>query len=148
VACTDVRRIVVRHRSKLLFPLVCAALLMLALSACSFSASTAKIGNAKMAHDKNGKQPTKAFSPNDTFYCVADLSNAPNDTTVKAVWTAVDVQGVKPDTKIKQVSTKSGSGQLQFNLSNNSPWPVGVYKVDLFLNDAKKPTETLKFEVK
>ena len=64
-----------------------------------------------MARDKDDKQPTKAFSPNDTFYCVADLSNAPNDTTVKAVWTAVHVKGAKPDTKIKQVSTKCGSVQ-------------------------------------
>ena len=32
--------------------------------------------------------------------------------------------------------------------TNHNPWPVGAYKVDLYLNDAKKPTQTLKFEVK
>jgi hypothetical protein len=63
------------------------------------------------------------------------------------VWTAVDVEGVKPGTEIKQDSTKSGSGQLLFNLGNYAPWPAGDYKVDLYLNDAKKPTKTLEFKV-
>ena len=130
----------------LLLP-VCAALVMIALSACSFSASTANISNAKMATDQNGKHPTKVFSPDQTFYCVADLNNAPKDTKVKAVWTAIKVQGAKPNTKIDEASTKSGSGQLQFNLTNNGSWPTGDYKVDLYLNNAKKPTKTLTFKV-
>jgi len=75
----------VRPRTTLLFPLVCAAFLILALPACNFSASTANISDAKMARDQDGKQPTKVFSPEDTFYCVADLSNAPDDTKVRAV---------------------------------------------------------------
>jgi outer membrane usher protein FimD/PapC len=130
----------------LLLP-VCAAFMMVALSACSFSASTANISNAKMATDQNGKHPTKVFSPDQTFYCVADLNNAPKDTKVKAVWTAVKVQGAKPNTQIDEASTKSGSGQLQFNLTNNGSWPTGDYKVDLYLNNAKKPTKTLTFKV-
>lgn len=123
------------------------ALATLAMPACSFSASTANISEAKMARDPQGKQPTKVFSPDETFYCVTTLSNALDDTTLKAVWTAVDVQGTKPDTKIKEVSIKSGSGQVEFNLANDSPWPVGEYKVDLFLNDEKKPGRTLEFKV-
>ena len=130
----------------LLLP-VCAAFMMVALSACSFSASTANISNAKMATHQNGKHPTKVFSPDQTFYCVADLNNAPKDTKVKAVWTAVKVQGAKPNTQIDEASTKSGSGQLQFNLTNNGSWPTGDYKVDLYLNNAKKPTKTLTFKV-
>lgn len=145
-ACDDVRRTMVRCRM-LVFLSALVAFSFLALPACSFSASSANISNAKMARDQAGKQPTKTFSPKDAFYCVGDLSNAPDDTTVKAVWTAVDVEGAKPDTEIKEASTNSGSGQLQFNLSNSSLWPTGNYKVDLFLNDAKKPTKTLSFEV-
>ncbi len=131
-----------------LFLTMCAAFLVLALAACSFSASTANISDAKMATDKDGKNPTKVFSPKDTFYCVANLNNAPDDTKVKAVWIAADVKGVKPDTEIKQVSAKGGGPKLRFDLSNNGPWPTGKYEVDLYLNDAKKPTKTLKFEVR
>jgi hypothetical protein len=123
-------------------------LMTLTVSACSFSASTANIGDAKMARDKEGNDPTTVFSPNDTFYCVVDLSNAPDDTVVKAVWTAVDVEGADPNTKIDETSVTSGSGQLQFDLTNEGIWPIGEYKVDLFLNDAQEPTRTLEFEVR
>jgi outer membrane usher protein FimD/PapC len=65
------------------------------------------------------------------------------------VWTAVDVEGKKkPDEVLGRVSTKSGSGErLPFSLGNAAPWPAGDYKVDLYLNDAKKPTKTLEFKV-
>ncbi len=121
----------------------------LILSACSVSASTANISDAKMTQDEAGKNPTKVFSPNDTtFYCIAELSNAPEDTAVKAVWTAVDVEGVKPNLKIDESRiTADESGQITFDLTNDGPWPVGEYKVDLFLNDGEEPARTLEFEV-
>ena len=136
-----------RVRITFLFLPVCAAFLVLPLSACSFSASSASISSAKMATDEDGKNPTETFSPNEPFYCIVELSNAPNDTEVRAVWTAVKAEGANPNTKIDEAKTTSGSGQLQFNLSNEGPWPTGDYKVDLYLNDAKKPTKTLTFEV-
>ena len=125
-------------------------ILVFVLSACSVSASTADISAAKMTLDEAGKNPTKAFSPNDrTFYCIAQLSNAPEDTKVKAVWTAVDVEGVKPDLKIDESRiTADESGQLTFDLTNDGPWPVGEYKVELFLNDGEEPARTLEFEVR
>jgi len=126
-----------------------ALLLALILTACSVRASTANISSAKMSRDEAGKDPTKAFSPDDTtFYLIAELSNAPEDTTVKAVWTAVDVEGVKPNLKIDESRiTADGGGQLTFDLTNDGPWPVGEYKVDLFLNDGEEPARTLEFEV-
>ena len=144
---SDERRTLVGFRITLLFPLVCAAFLLLALSACSFSASSATISSAKMARDQDGKQPTETFSPDEPFYCIVELSNAPKDTKVRAVWTAVKAEGADPNTRIDEAKTTSGSGQLQFNLSNQGPWPTGDYKVDLYLNDAKEPTKTLTFKV-
>lgn len=119
--------------------------LILASLACSFSASTASIKEAKMARDNEGTQPTTTFSPTDTFYCVAELANAPDDTKVKASWTAVEVDGEQPNTSIDQAELTSGSGTLHFKLSNNGPWPAGKYKVDLYLND--KLDKTLEFSV-
>ena len=137
-----------KHRTTLLFLPACAAFLVLVLSACSFSASSANISSAKMSTDKDGKNPTQTFSPNEPFYCIVELSNAPDDTEVRAVWIAVNVEGADPNTKIDEAAAKSGSGQLQFNLSNDGPWPTGDYKVDLYLNDEKEPTKTLTFKVK
>jgi hypothetical protein len=140
----------VRRRTMVLFLAmsICATLLTLTVPACSFNASTAEISDAKMARDPDGKHPTNMFSPDDRFWCVAYLSNAPDATKVTAVWTAVDVEGKKPDEELGRVSTKSGSGErLPFSLGNAAPWPAGDYKVDLYLNDAKKPTKTLEFKV-
>jgi hypothetical protein len=131
----------------LLFLCAYTALAFLFLTACSFSASSANISSAKMATDKNGKNPTKTFSPDQPFYCIVELSNAPDDTKVRAVWTAVKAEGADANTKIDEANATSGSGQLQFNLSNQSSWPTGDYKVDLYLNDAKEPTKTLEFQV-
>ena len=120
------------------------------LSACSVSASTANISDAKMTRDEAGKNPTKVFSPEDkTFYLIAELSNAPEDTAVKALWTAVDVEGVKPNLKIDESRiTTDESGQLTFDLTNDGPWPVGDYKVELFLNDDQQPARALGFKVR
>ena len=130
-------------------PLAWLALILVALSmpACSFSVSTANISDAKMASDEEGNNPTKVFSPNDTFYCVWELRNAPEDTTLKAVWTAVDVEGEDPNTKIDEVSATGGSGQFVFNLTPTTSWPTGEYKVDLYLNDEEEPARTLEFRV-
>jgi hypothetical protein len=110
--------------------------------------STATMSDVKMAADEDGKHPAEVFSPNDTFYCVGYLKNAPEDTKVTAVWLASDVEGVKPDTKIKQYSAEGGSGLFHFDLSPTDSWPTGEYGVELYLNDAKKPTKALSFEVR
>jgi hypothetical protein len=111
--------------------------------------TTATMSDVKMATDEDGKHPAEVFSPNDTFYCVGYLKNAPEDTKVTAVWLAADVEGVKPDTKIKQISAEGGTGLFRFNLtSTNGSWPTGKYGVELYLNDAKKPAKALAFEVR
>ena len=129
-----------------------ALVLALFSTACSVSASTANIGDAMMARDGAGKGPTKVFSPADqTFYAIAEVGNAPEDTTVKAIWTAVDidVEGQEPNLKIDEASTSvDGGGTVTFDLTNEGPWPVGRYKVDLLLNDDKEPARALQFEVR
>ena len=121
------------------------AVLILAALACDFSFTTANFADAQMARDPEGSDPTTVFSPNDTFYCVVDLDNAPDDTTVSAVWTAVDVEGTEPNTRIDEVELTTGTGTLHFELSNTNPWPEGQYKVDLYIND--ELAQTLEFEV-
>jgi hypothetical protein len=138
----------VRRRTMVLYLAMCATLLTLTVPACSYNASTAEISEATMARDPDGEHPTKVFSPDDRFWCVVYLSSAPDDTKVRTVWTAVDVEGMKPAEEIGRVPTISGSGErLPFSLGNDNPWLAGDYKVDLYLNDAKNPTKTLKFEV-
>lgn len=128
------------------FVLALAALLVSGL-ACEFSASTANITSATLAADESGSPATTTFTPEQSvFYLVVELANAPDDTKVKAVWTAVEAEGVEANFQIDESELTSGSGTLTFNLSNDSLWPTGRYKVDLYLND--KLDRTLEFEVR
>ena len=107
----------------------------LLLTACEFSASTANIKSATLARDEAGTQPTSTFEPNETFYLIVDLANAPDDTTVKTAWSAVDVgAAAPPNTLIDEAELVSGSGTLTFNLSPSGQWAPGTYQVEVFLN--------------
>jgi hypothetical protein len=131
-----------RARSSIVVAL---AALIIASLACNFSVSSANISDAWLARDKDGIERTTIFEPQDIFYAIVKLSNAPDDTTVKATWTAVDVAGTDANTYLDETELTQGDGTLTFNLSNDNLWPAGKYKVDLYLND--KLDRTLDFEV-
>lgn len=124
------------------------ALLVLALAslACGGSFSTANISNAYTTANPDGGSPTTVFSQDQVFYLIVELANAPDDTNLKAVWTAVDIEGADPNTLIDEVVFTGGDPVVTFNLSNNGPWPLGRYKVDLYMNDTLD--RTIEFEVR
>jgi hypothetical protein len=125
-----------------------------ALSACSASFSTANISTAVLAKDVQGDNydpvdPTSTFSPDQpVINLVVTLKNAPSDTKVKAVWTAVAVSGAPANIEIDQAEiVMEGSSNVHFTLSRPSSgaWPVGRYKVDIYLDG--KLDKTLGFTV-
>jgi hypothetical protein len=123
-----------------------AVLALLAASlACGVSASTANVRDAYLARDPEGSERVDIFFADETFYLIVDLANAPDDTSVRAVWTAVDADGVELNTLIDEAALESGDGRVTFDLSNDSLWPEGNYKVDLYLNE--KLERTLEFSV-
>lgn len=134
-----------RFRFRVGLVLTLAILAAMLLGAVGCSVSTANIKEATMARDYDGNDPTTTFAQDEVFYCVAQLANAPDDTTVKASWTAVSAEGVDPDTFIDETELTTGSNSLHFELSNTSLWPVGKYKVDLYLNG--ELDRTLEFDV-
>jgi hypothetical protein len=129
------------------FKLILAVLVvLLAGLACQFSFSTAEVENLRLAKDEAGQQATTQFTPSDTFYLVGDLSNAPDDTRLKAVWSVVAAEGVDPNTVIEERELNAPSGPFWFSLTQDAGvWPVGSYKVDLFLDD--EPNQSLGFLV-
>ena len=133
-------------KRNLLSILLTVGMLLVISLACSFSASTANIDGVWMARDEAGEQKTDIFAQDEIFYCRVDLANAPDDTTVKASWTAVNVEGEDPNIFLDETELTTGANILTFELSNNSLWPIGSYKVDLYLNG--ELDQTLEFEVK
>jgi hypothetical protein len=118
------------------FILILGMLAMLTV-ACAFSFSTANFDDAFMAADPDGNQRTTVYGDEDVFYAIADLANASDDTVVRAVWIAVDVDDTEPNLLIDEVSITSGDARLTFDLANEAGllWPNGQYRVDLYLND-------------
>lgn len=125
--------------------LIVGSMLVFMLLACGFNFSTANISAAKTATDPEGASPTTVFAQDDVMYAIVTLDNAPDDTIVKASWVAVEAEGVDPNFVIDEAELTSGSGVLQFDLSNDKLWPVGKYKVDLYLNN--ELNRSLDFEV-
>jgi hypothetical protein len=58
---------------------------------------------------------------------------------------AIEADGTDPDFLIDQVELTSGTGAINFRLTNDRLWPVGRYKVDLYLDEVLD--RTLDFEV-
>jgi hypothetical protein len=121
------------------------AMLGTSVIACGGSFSTAKIKSAALSADSSGAPETTVFGQDQVFYCLVELANAPDDTTVKAVWYAVSVEGTEPNLLIDQSELTLGDGTATFNLTNNQLWPVGTYKVEIYLNG--ELNQTLEFQV-
>lgn len=119
--------------------------LILASLACEFNASTANIADAWLSADEAGDQRVTSYSQDAIFYAQVDLQNAPDDTVLKAVWIAVEAQDTEPNLVITETEFTTGSGVVNFNLTNDNLWPTGKYKVDIYMNGTL--SKTLEFEV-
>ncbi len=126
-------------------PILMAMLALLIVSlACNFvtgGSSGKSLKNMRTALDENGENPTTVFSPIDTFFAVGDLTNAPAGTVVVAKWLAVQIEGYEPgeliyEQTISDFTDESFTGTIYFQLSNDSGWSVGEYKVDVYLDGA------------
>ncbi len=119
--------------------------LLAASLACNFSASTASVSEVYMSNDAEGNGSTTSFAQDEIFYCFVSLANAPDDTTLKAVWKVVDIEGEEAGMVLQELELVAGSGKHQFSLSNQNLWPNGVYGVDIYMNGEFQ--KTVEFRV-
>lgn len=129
-------------------------LVLLALTACEMLAPSVGITKVVTAKGVQGAtfEPidiTDNFAPTDPeFHAIVTLTNAPKDSVVKVVWTAVDVgSAAPPDTKLDEAQiTTDGSRNLDFVLKRQgNQWPPGLYKVQTYWNGTLD--RTLSFTV-
>ena len=79
----------------------------------------------------------------------AKLVDVPSGSTLKSEWIAEKTKVAPPNYKIDGAEVKVGPlmNNVDFNMSKpNAGWPVGDYRVDLFING--KPAGNAKFQVK
>ncbi|MBK8466173.1 MAG: hypothetical protein IPL32_10120 [Chloracidobacterium sp.] len=96
---------------------------------------------------KAGEQVTEFRTTDVPIYCVVLLESG-SRTIVKMNFVAVNVTGVKSETKVVTASytTKDGQNRVNFSGRPEGKWTPGKYRVDLFL-DGKKASE-VEFNIK
>ncbi|MDK1028259.1 MAG: hypothetical protein QGM50_07970 [Anaerolineae bacterium] len=107
--------------------------------ACSVGVNEMSLENVRTAFDSSGNVPATIFSTEDVFFVVADLNNAPAGTIVESKWRALQTEGYNPGDLISEqviddFTDESFSGLIYFELSNDTSWPTGEYKADIYLN--------------
>lgn len=121
------------------------------MSTNSVSITTARLKNAQMttAMDSNGRpsDEVSAYSVNaPQLVTVAELRNAPANTKVKFVWRYITVD-ILIDEYIMDSGTSGANIYVFSNITNDKPWPVGKYRVEMYIEDRKTPDVIVDFEV-
>jgi hypothetical protein len=129
--------------------LVIVILLLSSMIACTTQNDASIASDFRTALDQTGENVTTTFSRSDVIYAVVDLANAPRGTKLEVKWIVVNAEGSDPnrefDSQIIEMTDEIFTGTTFFQLSNDAPWPVGQYRVDLYLNDAL--VESVEFRV-
>lgn len=128
------------------FPILLAIVaILISVLACGGSFTTANIGDAWLATDEAGDNRATVFSQDATFNLFVELNNAPDDTQLKVSWIAVNAEGMDPNSVVYETEYTSGDDTIRFYLENDDLWPIGSYKVDIYLNSTLD--RSLSFEV-
>ena len=114
---------------------------------CSFT--TANISDPSMTSGvQNGLPNDKVtYYTEDTIelISVAILNNAPEDTTITFIWTYVTEDYVFYE--IDMTSEDETDIYIFSSVTNDEIWPIGEYKVDMYIDDREQPDVTSLFSV-
>lgn len=96
---------------------------------------------------KAGDEAESFLTTDIPIYCVVEL-NSPKPATVKMNFVAVNVQGVKAETKVISVSYKTNGKQNRVSFTGKPEgfWTAGSYRIDVFVDDKLAVGKT--FEIK
>ncbi|MBP9665087.1 MAG: hypothetical protein KBD94_10735 [Pyrinomonadaceae bacterium] len=133
-------------------------LLFLLLAVCPLAAfsqpdppAAPTVEEAYLAKDdgkgKAGEQVGEFLTTDIPIHCVVLLDSMAK-VTVKMNFVAVNVSGVKAETKIVTASytTKAGQNRVYFTGRPDGRWTPGKYRVDLFLDG--KAASNIAFEIR
>ena len=123
------------------------------LSGCSFSVTTANISSLKLGKDKAVAQEVRTFAPGDTIYGVATIANNISKIGVKGRLVIESVEGQTPGPipGLETVVNLESSGTATFTFSPpTAGWPAGKYKLEVLMIDdtgKQQDQETADFSV-
>ncbi|MGH9201299.1 MAG: hypothetical protein ACRD2A_08695 [Vicinamibacterales bacterium] len=93
--------------------------------------------------DKSINDNTTSFKPNDTIYASVKTDGSSSSAQLKVRWTFADGQLVDEST---QTISPTGEARTEFHIAKPDGWPVGGYKVEVFLNGQSAGTKEFEVE--
>jgi ABC-type oligopeptide transport system substrate-binding subunit len=93
--------------------------------------------------DKTINDSAASFKPNDTVYASIATRGSAATATLKARWTYQDGQVVNDST---QTIAPTGDTRTEFHVSKPDGWPIGKYKLEVFLNGSSAATKDFEVE--
>jgi len=125
-----------------------AALAAFALQAAPSAAASPRYADMVLS-DQKGGAAKHVFKPDTAkIYLHAKLEDVPGGSTVKSDWIAEKTQVAPPNYKMDSVELKIGPliNNVDFNMSKPTKgWPLGDYRIDLFING--KPAGNVKYKI-
>lgn len=98
-----------------------------------------RFASVVLTDDKESKVEKTVFAPDaPAVYTVFTLSDVPANTTIKSVWIAEKTPSAPDNSKIDETSLAMGGSLNSGNFSLSQPtngWPVGQYRVELYIGD-------------
>ena len=95
---------------------------------------------------KVGETTQSFFTKDIPIHCVVELDSV-KPVTVKMVFVAVRVNGVKPETKVitSKYTTNGEQTQVNFTGKPDKVWIAGNYRIDIFIDE--KQAKSIEFEI-
>lgn len=97
------------------------------------------VSNIHMSTDETGEITVSSYSPTDDFYVYFDVNLVDVGTPFEGRWYALDIEGEDPSTPFSTIdyNLEEGVGSVYFQLFNDIEWPVGTYRVEVYMDGAK-----------
>jgi hypothetical protein len=114
-------------------------LMLAAVLACNFSATTANLSSLKIGKDQEVKSEANEFKPSDVVYAVAQVSNTSDTHKVTARVLFDDVKGQDSGKVVPGLETTldvPGARPVMLNFTGpGKNWPNGRYKIEVTMKD-------------
>ncbi len=143
-----------RFAGRMLVPVLCLGFALGATSCAKKAAETAAAPPAVLSvtgvdlgrtigGDKRVSEKVDQFSPKDVIYASVLTTGSSPNAVLKARWTYEDGQVVDES---EQAIAPNGDAATEFHISKPDGWPLGKYRVEVFLNG--NSAQALDFQVK
>lgn len=125
------------------------AVLLLAALACSVTITTARFENARLYREPDRQSMAmRAFSADETIFCLADLKEADGQVAVRADWVRLPAQeGDPPPETVVRLELMAEDGPVVFEAPPpEGGWTPGPHRVSLYVDDHR--TASLDFVIR